>query len=812
MVKMSDEEIVKKARDLGIDPTVDAYGNKTLDSSDLNGAYARNIASRLGMNSSNYNKNDLADILNGDPNELRRRLAQNSQGQNKEMSEDERANANNAQNIRNLADAATTSGSPHAAAAGAAIKAADALTGGKASEKLGEAATKLGRRMPGGRRLQNLSNKAAESGLSDAATRLKTGTTPKNNTKPQSPNTGSDALKANKSRRHGRLWDMLNGNNSLGGDSQSEESNEDSSGVETSASEEFLGSGFRKVMIKVAVSIFIIILIVMLPLTAAFAIFGGNAAGIVPMVVPITYNTDKYQPISEEGTEDREYEEKYYKKLDEYSKNSNIKTNYIHATLLYKNMASPVEDENGEYKIHYKIYFEKAEEIYKLMDDKNISYEKYGSFYNNLKNSSFFKEYYKERIEKDGATVILDEIFELAERIDTITLEDDTVITDETKVTVKKEEETESDKTSEKETDTKTMPVTDYISDSIYANTDDVDDSEMVKAYTVAYSTNIVSKNKKLTIDSNEASMNNVTCSVKLGCSYDITGKLVDGPGIQSSKNTIFYKGHYYYKKPLEDAEIKKLNSDINSVMGNVITNKNGTYPSLDVSVIGKSNGKDYKSILASGYGSELNYKNIGEGSYDAGVEYGSGGEVFINIAAGGYFYEQKDFSNARFCGIKGYTIGGSGCGVTAMAMVASYYEKDKQFDPIYMNAEATKRKMCGGGSTGTKQAFFGSMAKAFKYGYVGLNKSDKVTPNTVISNLLKGHLIIARMGKGTFTGGGHYIVLAGVRPSTRQVYVYDPNNRNNSKYKGSGNGWYSFNNIILKEANNFYIIYKQEG
>ena len=108
------------------------------------------------------------------------------------------------------------------------------------------------------------------------------------------------------------------------------------------------------------------------------------------MVVPITYNTDKYQPISEEGTEDREYEEKYYKKLDEYSKNSNIKTNYIHATLLYKNMASPVGDENGEYKIHYKIYFEKAEEIYKLMDDKNISYEKYGSFYNNLKNVLFY--------------------------------------------------------------------------------------------------------------------------------------------------------------------------------------------------------------------------------------------------------------------------------------------------------------------------------------------------------------------------------------------------------------------------------------
>ncbi len=801
MVNMSDDEIVKKARDLGIDPTVDAYGNKTLDSSDFNGAYARNIASRLGLDPSHYNKNDVANILNGDPEELKRRLAQNSQGQNKEMSEDERADANNAKNIQDLAKTAMKSGSPHAAAAGAALNAADALTGGQASKKLGKIATKVAKRVPGGKGLQKASNMAAESGLGDAAAG-----------KPQSPNVGANALKNNKSRRHGKLWDMLN---NIGGDnSQSEDSSADeSSSEEVSTSEEYLAPAFRKIMIRVAISAAIILILVLLPISTAIAVMGGNIAQIIPTIGPVTYNTDKYQPTTMEGTEDRQYEEEYYKKLDEYAKKG-VKTSYIHATLLYKDMAVPTEDENGEYKIHYKLYVEKAEDVYNLMKDKNISYERYGSFYNNLKNSSFFKEYYKDLINERGAAVILDEIFEIAEKIDTVKIEDDTVITDETKVTVEKEEKTESDKTDtkEKETDTKTMPVTDYISDSIYANTDDVDDSEMVKAYTVAYSTNIVSKNKKLTINSNEASMNNVTCSVKLGCSYDITGKLVDGPGVQSSKNTIFYKGHYYYKKPLEDAEIKKLNSDINSVMGNVITNKNGTYPSLDVSVIGKSNGKDYKSILASGYGSELNYKNIGEGSYDAGVEYGSGGEVFINIAAGGFFYEQKDFSNARFCGIKGYTIGGSGCGVTSMAMVASYYEKDKKYDPIYMNAEATKRKMCGGGSTGTKQAFFGSMAKAFKYGYVGLNKSDKVTPNTVISNLLKGHLIIARMGKGTFTGGGHYIVLAGVRPSTRQVYVYDPNNRNNSRYKGSGNGWYSFNNIILKEANNFYIIYKREG
>ena len=88
--------------------------------------------------------------------------------ENDNISEKERADKNNANNIRNAADVAIQSGHPVAVAAGGAVKAADKLTGGKASEKLGKGMTKAMDRMPGGKRLQDASNKLSESGASDA--------------------------------------------------------------------------------------------------------------------------------------------------------------------------------------------------------------------------------------------------------------------------------------------------------------------------------------------------------------------------------------------------------------------------------------------------------------------------------------------------------------------------------------------------------------------------------------------------------------------------------------------------------------------
>lgn len=78
-----------------------------------------------------------------------------------------RADANNANTIRNAADVAIATNNPYGVAAGVAVKGADALTDGKASEALGKAMTKANQYSPGGNQVQNLSNNLSESGLGD---------------------------------------------------------------------------------------------------------------------------------------------------------------------------------------------------------------------------------------------------------------------------------------------------------------------------------------------------------------------------------------------------------------------------------------------------------------------------------------------------------------------------------------------------------------------------------------------------------------------------------------------------------------------
>ena len=92
--------------------------------------------------------------------------------------EDERSTQNNANNIRNAADVAIATKNPYAMAAGAAVKAADKITGGKSTEALGKSMTRANKMAPGGKKIQRASNKLNESGASDkigTAARMKSG-------------------------------------------------------------------------------------------------------------------------------------------------------------------------------------------------------------------------------------------------------------------------------------------------------------------------------------------------------------------------------------------------------------------------------------------------------------------------------------------------------------------------------------------------------------------------------------------------------------------------------------------------------------
>ena len=97
---------------------------------------------------------------------------QASRNNNAKNKQQERNIENNANNIRNAADVAIASKNPYGVAAGTTIKAADKLTGGRATKEMGKAMNKITQSSPMGRQLQKQSNKLNESGMSNKAGKI----------------------------------------------------------------------------------------------------------------------------------------------------------------------------------------------------------------------------------------------------------------------------------------------------------------------------------------------------------------------------------------------------------------------------------------------------------------------------------------------------------------------------------------------------------------------------------------------------------------------------------------------------------------
>ena len=559
----------------------------------------------------------------------------------------------------------------------------------------------------------------------------------------------------------------------------------------------------------VGVALFCFYFLVMM---VAIALGGDISSKSAPVAATKQYEEDDPQYVTPEGSKARKEEEAFKKKLEEVTKdNPDININYVIATLMQmfyeRNYTQDVTDEDEIKRISdsggvdYVLMTEWLDKFVNVIKEANSDdYEIDGEIYNALKESSDFEEYYEKVLKEKDKDEVLERIFELGEELTELDAEDEEelVITGETEVEVTGNGGVQPVK----------MTINDYIGDSIYATGINVGNAEAVKAYTIALSTNIVAKNKELTIDANNATMTGQLCSITEGCSYDKSGNLVKGAGERSSKNTIFYNGGYYYKKPLNDSEVTDISKNINSVFGNVLVKSNGTYPELDLSkIVGHGDG-DYKTILKNSYG-DYNIKNIGESSYVLDVSYGD-----KKVKTDVIFYDQSDYPG-QFCGLSGATIKGSGCGVTSMAIVVSTYENNKKYDPTWANDIARKNGQCG--RDGTNYSHFTSVSKQMGYKTTVYQKNkaskwkiSKSSYNNVLKHLSNGDLVIINVRKGHFTGGGHYMVLGGVDPETKKVYVYDPNNKSNSSYRKTGNGWWSFNDIIVPETKAFFIIKKK--
>lgn len=137
--------------------------------------------------------------------------------------------------------------------------------------------------------------------------------------------------------------------------------------------------------------------------------------------------------------------------------------------------------------------------------------------------------------------------------------------------------------------------------------------------------------------------------------------------------------------------------------------------------------------------------------------------------------------------------ISSTGCAPTSLAMVISYLTKTTVSPVTIVQFTGNKYYVSGQGSS---WSIFGACASHWGLSSQSLGKDMQ----GVINALKSGKPVIASMGPGTFTKGGHIIVIRGV---TEDGYflINDPNKANYTKY---GTDKFSCN-TVFSEAKNFW-------
>ncbi len=166
------------------------------------------------------------------------------------------------------------------------------------------------------------------------------------------------------------------------------------------------------------------------------------------------------------------------------------------------------------------------------------------------------------------------------------------------------------------------------------------------------------------------------------------------------------------------------------------------------------------------------------EDNGDAAEEYGYYNDIDIEIIPGSIpvvYYNQTEEPYASHSYGRRTTIKSSGCGPTAMAMVASTIT-GQTITPIEM-ADWSLANGYRVYNAGTSRGLFPAAAANWGFECQGLEKSAK----KVVNALSNGRLVIAIMGKGHFTNNGHYIVLRGISEDGL-IMVADPASRTRSE------------------------------
>ena len=145
-------------------------------------------------------------------------------------------------------------------------------------------------------------------------------------------------------------------------------------------------------------------------------------------------------------------------------------------------------------------------------------------------------------------------------------------------------------------------------------------------------------------------------------------------------------------------------------------------------------------------------------------------------------YYNQND-NHSTFIDNTGASYSESGCGPTAAAIVAENLTGE-EYTPNDMGDMAKNMGMV---SSATDANFFPKMAEEVGLSCVPTNSVEEVQ-----MALKSNSLVIAYMGKGAFTTGGHYIVLYAYDSVNNWFYVMDPNGKTklpNDVYRAENRG-----------------------
>lgn len=695
-------------------------------------------------------------------------------------SEKDRANKNNAQNVKNAADIAIASKNPYAMAAGKAVKTADKLTGGKSSEALGKGLSKATNKMPAGKTMQDMLNKANESGLGD-----KLGQAARVANHDFSTNNQSKA-NAETNTQKDRLLDEKK--------SRKEKMDDEEQEREISAK----GKAFIKKVITLLLPFFFIFLLILFVITLITSSFSGVLEDFFNVDNKDAYGST-YNASSKEAQ--RFYDRINDVKLDMLSEGKSVQETKIVAVYHVINDydKSVTYDDMSKSKIR---------EIAESMFEENTYNEE--TFKNNLVNDIFldyFPEYSEEKRSHMAEEVIAyekayKEMLESGSKNSSCAAQG--TCTYQIKGfntgsgSISKEIEAPNIKVrlmtcgdlgrGQPIPGEELVDFEKYITGVVYAEMGPGNNSEAYKAQAIAARTyalvrpkamngafglKLEEENGQTILQIRNCTEDQVYCDPDQGCSTSMSAGSADKSGA-----TIFSGAHTksvtIKDKLPEDSDLR---TSVSSVMGQVLVDNNGYLINSGYTSVNQNKwksdaaaGLDYKQILISHYAVA---NKVAENSCNIN------GSTTCSILSSGPYANWKQYEGAWVSvpiGASGKTIKNIGCLVTSISMLVAKSGQPTTITGDFNPGTFVQALNSNNGFTGSGALIWSTVTKivpSFKYqGFVSVSGFSKEAKINKLKELLsnKNNYVVAEV-KGD--SGEHWVAIDGI--SDGNIVMMDP-------------------------------------